>query len=542
IDTVHPTATIVVADTALGIGETSLVTITFSEAVTGFVNADLTVDNGTLSNVSSSDGGVTWTATFTPTSSITDASNVITLNNTGVTNATGNTGMGTTDSNNYAIDTQGPTATIVVANSVLGIGQTSLVTITFSEAVSGFINADLTIANGTLSNVTSVDSGKTWTATFTPKSNITESTNLIRLDNTGVTDLAGNAGTGATDSNNYSIHTKVTTGGGNSGNPPDNVITSTNGKITLPIGSAGVVSLGEKIIISIPKGTSSRELVILIEELKNTEIFLENREVLASPVFKLEKNIIENFNKFVTVTVAFNAENLKSNETVALFNYDELKKSWVKIEGGIIQGNRLTVEINHFSKYAVLVVDKTTGMPIQEATVDNNFSDTSGHWAREEIEAMFERGIIKGYSDGTFKPNDSIKREHVAVMLTRAFELKSIRTARIFTDVPTSNPYYDAIRKLQLAGIIDGANGAFQPKASMTRAQMAKVLVLALGLDSDGKTTFRDVPENHWANGYIAALEEDGITIGENGNFKPNEPVTRAQFAAFLYRALNLQK
>jgi hypothetical protein len=49
------------ADTALKIGETSLVTITFSEAVTGFTNADLTIANGTLSAVSSSDGGITWT-------------------------------------------------------------------------------------------------------------------------------------------------------------------------------------------------------------------------------------------------------------------------------------------------------------------------------------------------------------------------------------------------------------------------------------------------------------------------------------------------
>ncbi|MDH1632841.1 Ig-like domain-containing protein [Pseudomonas mosselii] len=207
IDTVRPSATIVVADSSLRIGEASLVTITFSEAVTGFTNADLTVANGTLSAVSSSDGGITWTATFTPTSAITDATNLITLDNTGVTDAAGNAGAGTTDSNNYAIDTVRPTATIVVANSSLAIGQTSLVTITFSEVVTGFSNADLTVANGTLSAVSSSDGGITWTATFTPTSAITDATNLITLDNTGVTDAAGNAGAGTTDSNNYAIDT-----------------------------------------------------------------------------------------------------------------------------------------------------------------------------------------------------------------------------------------------------------------------------------------------------------------------------------------------
>ena len=212
IDTVRPTATIVVADNALKIGETSLVTITFSEAVTGFSNADLTIiDGGTLSAVQSSDGGITWTATFTPTSNITHSSNVIELNNTLVANASGNTGSGVTDSNNYSIDTQRPTASIVVANPALNIGGTSLVTITFSEAVTGFTNADLTVADGTLSNVSSSDGGITWTATLTPNAATTHTGDVISLNNTLVSDLAGNAGAGTTLSNTYGIDTVAPT-------------------------------------------------------------------------------------------------------------------------------------------------------------------------------------------------------------------------------------------------------------------------------------------------------------------------------------------
>ncbi|WP_259464335.1 Ig-like domain-containing protein, partial [Pseudomonas prosekii] len=205
IDTVLPTATVVVADNALSVGETSLVTITFSEAVSGFSNADLTIANGTLSAVSSSDGGITWTATFTPTNAITDTTNLITLDNSGVVNGSGNAGVGATDSNNFAIDTQRPTATIVVANDALALGQTSLVTITFSEAVSGFSNADLNVANGTLSAVSSNDGGLTWTATLTPTAGINDASNVITLDNTGIADTAGNTGSGTTASNNYVI-------------------------------------------------------------------------------------------------------------------------------------------------------------------------------------------------------------------------------------------------------------------------------------------------------------------------------------------------
>ena len=181
-----------VADDALQAGETSLVTITFNEAVSGLTNDDLAIANGTLTPVSSSDGGISWTATFTPAVDTTDASNLITLDNTGVADGAGNTGLGTTASNNYAIDTRRPTATIVVADDALQAGETSLVTITFNEAVSGLTNDDLAIANGTLTPVSSSDGGISWTATFTPAVDTTDASNLITLDNTGVADGAGN--------------------------------------------------------------------------------------------------------------------------------------------------------------------------------------------------------------------------------------------------------------------------------------------------------------------------------------------------------------
>ena len=204
-DNTAPTVGVVVADTELKAGETSLVTFTFSEAVVGFANADLAIANGVLTAVSSADGGITWTATFTPTASIEDATNVIAVHKAGLTDVAGNAGVGTTNSNNYAIDTLRPTVEIDVANVLMKVGDTSDVTFTFSEAVAGFTNADidLTNANGLLSDVASEDN-ITWTATFTP-SNATDATNNITVVNTGVTDAAGNTGLGTTDSNNYAI-------------------------------------------------------------------------------------------------------------------------------------------------------------------------------------------------------------------------------------------------------------------------------------------------------------------------------------------------
>ncbi|MDX1368711.1 Ig-like domain-containing protein, partial [Pseudomonas sp.] len=205
IDTLRPTASIVVADTALAAGETSSVTITFNEAVSGLTAADFSVANGALSSLSSADGGITWTATLTPTASVEDTTNLIVLDNTGVQDAAGNTGTGSTDSNNYAIDNLRPTASIVVADTALAAGETSSVTIIFNEAVSGLTSADFTVGNGVLSNLSSADGGITWTATLTPTASIEDTSNLITLDNTGLADQAGNTGSGTTDSNNYAI-------------------------------------------------------------------------------------------------------------------------------------------------------------------------------------------------------------------------------------------------------------------------------------------------------------------------------------------------
>lgn len=208
IDTQRPTASIVVTDTALRAGQSTTVTITFSEAVVGLTMADFSVANGTLSNLSTSDN-ITWTATLTPSSNVTDTTNLVTLDNTGVQDTAGNAGVGTTDSNNYAIDTQRPTAGIVITDTALKAGQSTTVTITFSEAVTGLTTADFSVANGTLGNLSSSDGGITWTATLTPDADVTDATNLITLDNTGYTDAAGNTGTGTTDSNNYAIDSKA---------------------------------------------------------------------------------------------------------------------------------------------------------------------------------------------------------------------------------------------------------------------------------------------------------------------------------------------
>jgi hypothetical protein len=219
IDTTAPTATVTLADSSLIAGETSLVTFTFSEAVSGFALADVTAPNGSFGTLSAAtdnlDGTQTYTATFTPTASVEDTTNAISINLTGLTDLAGNAGTGTAASANFAVDTLLPTATVTLADSALIAGETSLVTFTFSEAVSGFALADVTAPNGsfgTLSAATNNGDGtQTYTATFTPIADVEDTTNAISIDLTGLADIAGNAGTGTAASANYTVDTLLPT-------------------------------------------------------------------------------------------------------------------------------------------------------------------------------------------------------------------------------------------------------------------------------------------------------------------------------------------
>ena len=164
-------------------------------------DAGLTL-SGTASDVTHSyvvDNGAASTSYTAP---LNDGSHTVKVIDTDTAGNTANASI------TFNLDRTVPIATAIeVADTALKAGETSQVTITFSEKVSGFSNADLTVANGTLSAVTSSDDGKTWTATLTPTSDTTDTTNVITLANSGVADLAGNVGNGITSSNNYTVDT-----------------------------------------------------------------------------------------------------------------------------------------------------------------------------------------------------------------------------------------------------------------------------------------------------------------------------------------------
>ena len=194
VDTTAPSVILSMSDQALKLGETAVVTFSFSEMVTGFDLRDVTVENGTLSNLQTADGGKTWTATFIATANVDDASNTISVKDGSYTDLAGNVGTG--NFINYAIDNVAPSVILSMSDQALKLGETAVVTFSFSEMVTGFDLRDVTVENGTLSNLQTADGGKTWTATFIATANVDDASNTISVKDGSYTDLAGNVGTG----------------------------------------------------------------------------------------------------------------------------------------------------------------------------------------------------------------------------------------------------------------------------------------------------------------------------------------------------------
>lgn len=182
----------------------------------------------------------------------------------------------------------------------------------------------------------------------------------------------------------------------------------------------------------------------------------------------------------------------------------------------------------------------TTFTGTSQAAVQDFKDVLKSHSNYKAIQYMQERGYIGGYPDGNFQPQEPITRKHVAALLDKVLKLPQPTSNQVkYVDVPKTHPYYTSIMKLSEAGIVSGGmDGRFNPDARITRIQMAKVLDLAFDLHMTTQNAFYDVYPDHWGYVHANALFGSGVAKGYQGEFSPNQSVTRAHYAEFLYRAI----
>jgi hypothetical protein len=172
------------------------------------------------------------------------------------------------------------------------------------------------------------------------------------------------------------------------------------------------------------------------------------------------------------------------------------------------------------------------------------FSDVCpDYWAYTFIESMAQRGIVSGYSDGTFRPDSTATRAQLSKMIVVARGWPVITPATpSFSDVPASNPFYGYIETARAHGVISGySDGTFRPNNTVTRAQLSKMIVGAFAwpINTTGGPHFTDVPATDPFYGFVETAFNHNVISGYGTVFRPGNPVTRAQLSKMLYAALN---
>lgn len=150
--------------------------------------------------------------------------------------------------------------------------------------------------------------------------------------------------------------------------------------------------------------------------------------------------------------------------------------------------------------------------PLNSTAASISFKDVgSTHWAKEEITYLANKGIINGYGNGIFAPSDLIIVEHGILMVERV--TKEDNT------------------------ILEN-----EPKKPLTRGEVALLLATSFNLSEGGAHSFTDVDTSSPYYQAINQLTANQIAIGyEDGTFKPDKTVTRAEFSVFLARVLDVK-
>ncbi|AEV68181.1 sugar-binding protein [Acetivibrio clariflavus] len=190
--------------------------------------------------------------------------------------------------------------------------------------------------------------------------------------------------------------------------------------------------------------------------------------------------------------------------------------------------------------------------PVPTTTEENNetipsagFSDISNHWAKEFILNLVLKNILKGYEDGTIRPDNNISRAELVTMVIRAMGLTPSENPVLdFADkdsIPSWAAGYVALAKEH--GIVSGyEDNTFRANKECTREEAVTIIMNAFKLgESNNELKFTDAKDiSSWAYKYVAKAVEEGIINGYPDNtFRPRKNITRAEIITILYNCLN---
>ncbi|WP_028988091.1 S-layer homology domain-containing protein [Thermicanus aegyptius] len=183
---------------------------------------------------------------------------------------------------------------------------------------------------------------------------------------------------------------------------------------------------------------------------------------------------------------------------------------------------------------------------INTGTIVVQFVDVQvNNWAYEAISSMSRRNVVSGYEDGSFRPNNPISREEFAKMIAVTFSLDlSVTQDVYYSDVPPtrwSYPYILATKEYVTGYYPPKGQPFFDPTANATREDVATALVKIMGLSTEKYSShFTDEDDiSPKLRKYVNVAADHKLISGyPDGTFKPQNPITRAEIAVLLYRAI----
>jgi len=173
-------------------------------------------------------------------------------------------------------------------------------------------------------------------------------------------------------------------------------------------------------------------------------------------------------------------------------------------------------------------------------------ADISGHYAENHIRKLIDYGIVNGYEDGTFKPSNNVTRAEFATMTAKALENGcgyKLTGSGAFPDI-SGHWAEQNVYKLVACGIVNGfEDGTFKPDEEITRGQAAIIganMLYYCGIKAQSHAPYPDT-NGHYADKHIQTLQAFGVVNGyEDNTFKPENKITRGQAAMIIANCLTV--
>lgn len=320
-------------------------------------------------------------------------------------------------------------------------------------------------------------------------------------------------------------------------------VPAATGQEAFKLGSEGktITAFGGELNLEIPAGAFGENVTLTVRKLGTPQVGREGLTPVG-PIYEFDTGGVKPKNP-IKVIIRYERKSLAGIDLRKLGVYrqdDQAVSRWDYV-GGILDPEKgtITVTLKGFSSYAVMAYN-------------HSFNDLQGHWSQPDVEVLVGRNLVRGVNDRQFQPDRPITRAEMAALLVQILSADPDRDTGFtplvgsFTDVPQNVWYFASVEKAARYGLVKGSNHRFRPNDSITREEMAVMLVNAMGLADSAKAdlakglAYTDASGiSPWAADFVALATLKGIMRGDSAaNFRPQGGATRAEAAVVMLRAM----